>query len=299
MSSVYYIFNGISIIVILWLYEFLGDRLIRVFLYGCFASCMVTVLCSFLLWDKGRSRQTIAFENPNQLGYYAIILLTVAVLWGHLLSKAQLLLMIAGSLYLNIISLSKASILAGIILTLLCIFYNRSRQGIFAPRMKTVLILIGLLTGLGLMLLNMAGSEISILSKAWTRILNMASESDSNLGSGRGYNRMFEMNQHILWGMGEGAYDRFQTMNSNEIHSTIASIYVSYGAIGFMLWLFAMVKLLFRRNNWFLMLLSFSGIFLYWITHNGIRNTIVWMIFMLVAITSSKVSGNATVCKDE
>lgn len=295
----YYIFNGIAITVVLWLYEILGDRLHRAFLYGCFASCMVTVFCSFLLWEKGRLRQTVAFENPNQLGYYAIILLTAAVLWGYLLSKAQLLFMIAGALYLNIISTSKASILAGLILTLLCIFYNRSRYGLFAPRMKITLILIGLLTIIGLMLSSMAGGGNSFLSRVLTRILDMASENDSNLGTGRGYNRIFEMNQHILWGTGEGAYDRFQSLHGSEIHSTIVSVYVCYGLIGFLLWLFTVIKLLFRRNNWLFMLVSFSGIFLYWITHNGIRNTMVWMVFMLVALAPSKVSGCVKIQKDE
>ena len=290
-SAVYYIFNGIAMLVILWLYELLGRRLIQIFVYGNFASCMSTVLYSLITIKREdwSSRQVAGFQNPNQLAYYAVVIMAVAVLWGgYILTKMQVLLMLAGALYLNMISMSKAGILAGMVMILLCWLYRFGNRRIFCTRLKASIVLGGIGIASALLLLIITGHGSSILTMAgnlWARILNMRNENDSNLGNGRGYNRAFEMGANFLWGMGEGAYERFQIMNGNEIHSTIVSIYVSYGLIGLFLWGIAVLKLLLQEKYILYSFLCFSGIFLYWLTHNGVRNTIVWMVFMLIAIS--------------
>ena len=104
-------------------------------------------------------------------------------------------------------------------------------------------------------------------------------ESDSSLGDGRGYNRIFEIGSNLLWGMGEGGYYRFDTMSGHETHSSYVAIFVSYGIFGFLLWIKTIAGLLFTYNrNKLLSFCLFSGIFLYWITHQGLRNTVFWLL---------------------
>ena len=56
-------------------------------------------------------------------------------------------------------------------------------------------------------------------------------ENDTALGTGRGYNRIFEMD-HFVFGMGEGGYDRFSSLNGMEAHSSYVTLFVSYGVVG-------------------------------------------------------------------
>ncbi len=121
MSSLYFIYNGIAIYTVLMLYSVFGKRLYRIFMYSAFSSVMLQIIMSVILYDSSVSRQIIAFSNPNQLGYYAIIMLTIGILWGEYLSLWQLRLFILGTLYLNFISLSKASIIAGVVSIAFCI----------------------------------------------------------------------------------------------------------------------------------------------------------------------------------
>ena len=119
----------------------------------------------------------------------------------------------------------------------------------------------------------------------WTfrhRILHMASENDSSFGFGRGYNRVFEMGSNVFWGMGEGAFDRFQTLRGLEVHSTYASILVSYGILGTLLFVVCLKKIIIipgyvKRN-----LCCLTGIAMYSLTHNGIRNTLIWILFAVM-----------------
>lgn len=285
MSSLYFIYNGIAIYTVLLTYLILGKRLYRVFMYSACFSVALQILMSVVLYDSSVSRQVIAFSNPNQLGYYAIIMLTIGVLWGDYLRTWQLLLFIIGTLYLNFISLSKASIIAGVVLIAFCIIYRYNNKGFFHWKNKVFLIGSGIVCILALLLAGSFGEEASLLQRVFDRITNMGREADSALGNGRGYNRIFEMGVNIFWGMGEGAYERFSVMTGNEVHSTYISLLTSYGIIGLILWLLSMAEFLIRRNKVWFVLVSLSGVALYWITHNGIRNTMVWMVIALLSVS--------------
>ena len=285
MSSLYFIYNAIAIYTVLAVYSILGKRLYRIFMYSAFFSVVLQVFMSFVLYDPSVTRQVIAFSNPNQLGYYAIIMLTIGILWGEYLKTWQLVLFVLGTLYLNFLSLSKASMIAGVVLIAFCLIYRYNNKGFFYWRNKTLLIVIGIVCILALLLLEGFNEEASLLQRVFDRIANMGTESDSALGNGRGYNRIFEMGVNIFWGMGEGAYERFSIMTGNEVHSTYISILTSYGIIGLILWLLSMTEFLIRRNKVWYVLVSLSGIALYWVTHNGIRNTMVWMVIALLSIS--------------
>ena len=110
-------------------------------------------------------------------------------------------------------------------------------------------------------------------------------ENDSSLSTGRGYSRVWEIGYHFLWGKGEGAYYRFQIMTGLEVHSTFVNILVSYGLIGFAAYVYLIMKPMLHKGETVRNLACFSGLFLYFFTHNGIRNTLLWILLAVVLQT--------------
>jgi hypothetical protein len=96
------------------------------------------------------------------------------------------------------------------------------------------------------------------------------------------------MGKNLLWGMGEGGYDRFTIMRGFEIHSTYANILVSYGLIGSFLALGVFLFTLKSNRSFFRNLCCMSGIILYGISHNGIRNTLVWIVLACLIVQNNQ-----------
>ena len=119
------------------------------------------------------------------------------------------------------------------------------------------------------------------ISSTVNRIIAKADES-SNLGDSRGYNRIVEIGNDVFFGYGEGAFYRFTTMKGNETHSSYATIIVSYGIFGSILYLIFFYKINNEKiSNIYSFFLIFSGILFYWISHNGLRNSLFWILIML------------------
>ena len=125
------------------------------------------------------------------------------------------------------------------------------------------------------------------------RLLNMNNERDSDLGEGRGYARAEEVGTNILWGMGEGAFDRFIYKTGAEVHSTYVNMYVSYGLIGIIGYAWIIGYAVLCRKRVIRNIACMSGLLLYFVTHNGIRNTLFWIMLALV------IADNALIQKGE
>lgn len=281
IKSSYYIFNFIVFGLCCLMYRYVGfERLRKSLTMGCFMGICITMLG--IVMNSGiRLRSLAFFNNPNQLGYYATIVLTVLVLWPQDFSLWKKRIMLFGSLWAIVCSGSKAAVVGGLFL----LYYWYVFDGKKLNRndiIKQVGILFGLLILCYIALYSDLFSDNRTVSFMRDRMLNMASENDSNLGSGRAYNRIFEMDFHWLWGMGEGAYYRFVTMPGYEIHSTYMNIIVSYGLIGTLgyVYLYKLCVLDGRPDRRYTMLLS--AILLYFITHNGIRNSLFWIVMAVI-----------------
>lgn len=151
-SSLYLIFNGIAIYAILMSYAVLGQKIFKLFMYGAFCSVTLQTIMSVVLYNPLLNRQVVAFHNPNQLGYYAVIMLTVGIIWGEYLNIWGLLIYLFEVLYLNMLSLSKASIIASVVLLFLSIVYRYNNKGFFHRRVK-VLFVAGGITGVAILIL--------------------------------------------------------------------------------------------------------------------------------------------------
>ena len=287
-SSLYYIFNFLSFVFVIRTGEKSSvDQLKNAISKGSFVSILITVAGLILI--SGPTRKTGFFNNPNQLGYYAVIMLTILLYCQEYFDWKQKTIMLLGSFWSIIASLSKAAIIGAFGLLFVYIAFYQKKATL--KKVVLQLFLLGLVLTLFFFLFY---SDSSIVANNRTlylmryRILHMMAENDSSLGEGRGYARVFELGTNFLWGTGEGAYYRFRVKTNAEIHSTFVSILVSYGAIGFIGYLIIMAKCIMHKGRWVRNITLLSGLLLYSITHNGIRNTLFWMLLATLYLDNDK-----------
>jgi len=244
-----------------------GRLLIKVLL----ATVVVQILIHLLGLGRPAYRAIIYFNNPNQLGYFCVIAASMALMVGHLYRVKGLLIpvTIAASTVLASYSLSKAAMLSCVMLIAIFVFFSDSIS--FLKKSLVV----------GLVALSLVGSvDLIIESEFYTRIekrLNgFAPDNDDSL-AGRGYGRIANHPDYIIWGSGEGFHERFN--EDRELHSYPATILFSYGLIGTFLFI---VFLKYTLRSW-RMLLYFMPIVAYNLTHHGGRTLMFWMLLGLAA----------------
>ena len=279
LSCFFILFNLFSVFSCIMIYERIGPLLFQKLGKGFFISAAIVAFFSIIQNASESIRAVAGFNNPNQLGYYAILLLTSCFLFGDYIKSPYKQILFALSVYLNVISLSKASVLSSAILILYVIFFQKYFNVHISKKMNIFLVVFILFVVYMLLFGELSFFNNDTLSALKERILNIRTEGDSNLGSGRGYSRIFEMGIHLLWGMGEGAYYRFQSLTGLEAHSSFVTVFVSYGLVGFLIWIKLLIGMVYSgiRRNLFSVGL-FIGIASYWVTHNGLRNTVFWII---------------------
>ncbi len=274
-SSLFYIFNVSLAISVYNLHTKLGDRLRRWMFYAIISSILLQSL--LLLTQPGTTfRATGQFNNPNQLAYYGLLsacLITFIVLKSNV-STIWAFLGLIGASWLVLSSLSKAAIVAlGVLVPgLILLASTRAGRGL---RGISVLICGGLMV----LTTRYAASDQSPDSELFRRLEQRFGirQSDDSL-AGRGYDRIWENPQNWLFGAGEGGYERFGT--GIELHSTLGTIQFAYGAVGSLLFLTLLVMAV-RRTGW-AGILVLAPLMLFGLTHNGTRNTLLWVILALV-----------------
>ena len=168
---------------------------------------------------------------------------------------------------MTILSLSKAAIISYVAYSLV---FLRGRQ---------ILILIAMFFSAIVIVPTLDLSEYHFIA----RLQALGTESDDNLAV-RGYGLLEDMALNSIWGFGEGYY---HSISGDEIHSTLGNLLISYGFIGFILFIgfqlaLFMISLKATKS---IAISSFILLpyFLYGITHNGFRFTSIWLLFGLIA----------------
>ena len=284
-NNLYYIFNYLVCLTILQFRTVRGFNItLKLYLFGTALSVLVALL-GVLINYKESGRATSFFNNPNQLGYFAIVTLSAFTLFAKIIRPHMRLALVVLCLFLSMVSLSKASILSCSVL--LFAYFINSRDRVGPAKLLSILISI---TVVALIIYVIMYSDWEFLNdkklvrSIRLRMGSLTTENDSNLGISRGYDRILEIKSWIFVGVGEGAYNRFTVMRGMEVHSLYASYLVSYGIIGFCFLLRVMSMPLFSNKRYLRNLLCFSGILLYCVTHNGIRNTLVWSLLAMLML---------------
>ena len=110
----------------------------------------------------------------------------------------------------------------------------------------------------------------------------------------RGYDKLWIYPQYMLYGSGEGEYDRFiLSAHSNEIHATLPSILFYYGIIPFLIILKWFYKKLKRVP--FNLLIVYLALLMESFTLLNQRQALFWTIFMMAPQLSKSYAQNKNV----
>lgn len=284
--TIYYFYNVIVFTTVLILVRLYGELLfIKVFSISVVLSLSIQFFLFLAAGGYTGGRQTINFNNPNQLGYYGLLAL-VSVFYVqsriHMHKLSFMFATIASSI-LILISLSKAAIVS---VFMLIFFHFLHQIGNIRNRFfivtTTLLIVIIAFFLIGFDLLRI--SDIPLLDAVNRRLLSISKDSDDSF-EGRGYDRLYNYPEYWIFGAGEGAPNRYSGSLTGEFHSTLGNIQLSYGLIGTILFLSILLHVLKPNNyaDWYLIMTLLT----YGLTHNGIRNTLFWILLGIMAMSKN------------
>ena len=188
---------------------------------------------------EGRSTGT--FNNPNQLGYFSVCILSLTyLLYSHRhLRYTVAVSMFAVAVFLSVVSLSKAAMISNFVVA----FFALKPVKEYRPLNNKTLSKTGLFW-----LVAVVGAIVAIIFSYlqgafdqflfFQRLQGITQEADSSLES-RGYFAFLEGNFiEIFFGLGSNGVGEIV---GHEVHSTLASVLNNYGFIGFFLFSGALV----------------------------------------------------------
>jgi hypothetical protein len=263
----YYVFNGMLFLSFLLMFQRYGEFFLWLTARLVLVSVLIQVVLAFTL-QSALTRSTAMFNNPNQLGYFALLSACVILLGQKRLklSTLQVTIGVAGCSYLALLSASKAALASIGVLGI----------ALLLSKVRTILVA-SIVLGALIFTDNPFSAAID---RAEQRI-----SSDQSLGflEERGYDRIVAFPEYWAFGAGEGAYRRFKEISaigSHELHSSLATLFFCYGIIG------TIVFCLFLRGA-----LSGAGArawviigaaLAYGMTHQGLRFRLLWLLIAMV-----------------
>jgi hypothetical protein len=266
LYPLYYIYNALIFLVAIVLYRRFGDAFLRVTLVVVTATVFIQVLSSLAL-RTGGARGSVFFNNPNQLGYYALLAATLIALTHRRLRlrllPSSLALVACGCLAM--ISASRAAAGGIAILLALMIFSN--------PKIIVVACLAAVAVVSGV------GPIADAIEASQDRVLNRSRNSDATFFEERGYDRIWRNQQYLVLGAGEGGLSRFDDtayVKSMEIHSSAGTVLFSYGVVGSILFLVLMWRVI--RGARVRLMITLLPPLLYTGAHQGLRFTMLWIV---------------------
>ena len=278
-SSIMYFYNSL---LMLSFYIYFA-KLRRFSLVFVFYTLAIAGLFSLIIgFNPSGVRQYGMFNNPNQLAYYSL-LVTCALFYLIEFSRVSikvLLIPIAITGITCVMSFSAAAIFAYFVggLYLLRRYFLDIK---LIPACLVFLILIVIATTS----LYNTSEVFSTSLDARIERKESSAQNDVSFWQERGYDRIINNSEYLLFGAAEAEYNRFDSYIVNddyqlEIHSTFGTVIFGYGILGFILFSSFLLKLF--RNN-FVSIITFTPIFLYWLAHNGLRFPLLWVLLSLVA----------------
>lgn len=264
-SSLFYLYDLLLFVVVLVLYSCFGRAFLRVTLYAIAASVFLQVLLSPFAVDRMTFRQSLHFNNPNQLGYYAVLAGTVFYLCTLKIRVNPVLQVCVYTAvgYLAVVSLSKAALLAlGALFVL--VMLNR----------MAMLLLGGLALGAALLMVKPPPPGLGH-NLGYNLERRIETEDADESFAKRGYDRILNHPEYLLFGAGEGANYRFISEHPGEMHSSWGTVLFSYGILGaglFAYGLWVLVRHVPLRAG-----LALLPVLLYGSAHQGLRFTLFWV----------------------
>ena len=215
------------------------------------------------------SRASGSFNNPNQLGFWSICMMAVYILVRRPHQLQRDLLIIPALAYCQFVTTSRAGVLGFLLLIAIWLHQVTSRS-----RHRRLAMLV-----FGAMLLSAPAlpaaatylGNLEMVGRFEARFNKSNAVDEVGL---RNTDRITKYPQYTILGAGEGDLARFPHSLPIEIHSTPGTILFSYGIPGSLLFLAFLIGVL-RQLTWPQRGVA-AALFLYSITHNGLRFPFFW-----------------------
>jgi hypothetical protein len=267
LAPTFYVFNGLMLFTFFVMFQRYGEFLLWLTVRLVLTSVLIQVGVAFVQ-HRAIGRSVLMFNNPNQLGYYALLSACILLLGQKRLRLSTIAVTVglAACAYLALLSASKAALVSiaglGIVLVI--------------SKLRTVVVAL-LVFGV---LIFTDNPFSAALDRASQRI-----EDDQSLGffEERGYDRIVSHPQYVIAGAGEGGYYRFRetsAIGSHELHSSIATLFFCYGVFGTLLFGVFMWAVMARTgvHAWIIVATGFA----YGMTHQGLRFRMLWLLLAMV-----------------
>jgi hypothetical protein len=282
--SLFYIYNFLVAFLTISLFTDHGNKIIKVLFTATWSSLLLQLIIYLVGGRYYAYRSTTVFNNPNQLGYFALLSACI-VLFASERIQISIFKVVSGlifSLILILASVSRAAIFAffGLVLFFMVSKGNKKFRKRFYIVFITIIILFTVIYNTTSMIQN--SELIYQADRAIQR--SFRTDPDDEL-TFRGYDRIANYPQYWVFGAGEGELMRFGS--TREFHSTMGNIQVSYGAVGTIL--FCLIIYFALKKDKFVHWYIIGAIMFYGLTHNGIRNSLLWILLALMACGGNKL----------
>ncbi|SER60145.1 O-antigen ligase [Salisediminibacterium halotolerans] len=284
-SASYYVYNSVIVLTFIIAKSLFGAKLYPLIMNAAAASLILQALLLVPMYGTGDgARETLFFNNPNQLGYYALVSLAIVLLINETGRRKKgaffFLALISGSIVI-MASLSKAAIFAAVLL-----FFGYGVLQLNKLARKNSLKMLALFSSfaifLGIFMLTDTLDGYAFFDDLSLRLESTGGTEDDNL-SGRGYDRIFNHPEYALIGAGEGDITgRITSDYTGELHSTIGTVLFSYGVIGFVLFSGLLLKGVVAAAP--AHLFALLPVLFYGLTHNGLRSGLFWILLTLLIV---------------
>ena len=285
--SVFYVFNLGASIVFWSLYRKMGDRILSYTAFAILVSVFVQSVIILLDFSMtgANTRFVGTFNNPNQLAHFGILMASICTILSRAnripkaLSRFFMPICYLGNIHAVNASLSRGGLMAMALAIVLGLMRN--------VKMAILFCLLGIVVIASGTFSQKIDSTFDRI-RARFQIGNFGMQNDVEFWARNGIQRMWANPQYLLLGAGEGYIQRFESTHGiyYEIHSSIGTVIFSYGAIGFLLVLRIFWPIFKKRKSAMLFIVP---VIAFGTTHNGLRQTEVWLIPLLVWLTIDSI----------
>lgn len=285
-SAFFYVFNiGVMLYFVL-LYGYYKESLIRAIYRGCLISVMVQVVVFMSMGGFQGGRNLGMFNNPNQLGYYGLLIFCLLIYTSQKIEVNSMAFMVGilSAVLLTMSSLSKAAIVSFSILIFGYIFSKNQNRDL-KKKVNIAIILGVLFLFIASLYVPQIFGDNPLIGAVTGRVNDIGKDKDDTLEM-RGYDRILNYPQYWFFGSGEGEYKRFDNA-THEFHSTLGTIQVSYGIIGLLQFMGILYYILKKGKfkAWYII----ASLLMYGLAHNGIRNSMLWMLIALYTMNPPNI----------
>ncbi|MFJ8064767.1 hypothetical protein ACIQYS_09055 [Psychrobacillus sp. NPDC096426] len=299
ISSLHYVFNFIVVI----LFRVYAENMF--FLEKLFNVCKLNLWIQLLIYlvgigdYYGTSRYIGTFNDPNQMAFFIYITLMVMYIVSRIINKKISVVYYLIVIFLIFQTVSTGLFLAIFSFVLLLMIYKISSIMEFKFKVKTILkfsftlIVLLLIASVNIININEYFTDSFLFQRVEEKILKLGNTNSSNsyneltIVEERGIDKLFLYPERLIWGAGQGYYNRFdEAAHNGEVHSTLLSVLFYYGIIPFILLILWFIKNIGRVT--FFTVLIFIPLLLESFTLLNQRQPLFWMVFVLTYIYIQK-----------